>query len=137
MPGRKPAPQFEACPFGSPRPSVSYIATNAGRLSLTLPSPYVTHEPTHGKPMRDMPVLIWNSAGEWLFVSVKHEWMNAMSSTCFARFGKISETQAPDCPCLANLNGDFMIGPTWAVKKPVFLSNPGSSWPSRFSNSGL
>jgi hypothetical protein len=41
----------------------------------------VTHAPTDGKPMRLMPVLSWNRAGEWLLVSVKHEWTNAMSST--------------------------------------------------------
>src|SRR5262249_4706214 len=112
MPGRKPAPQFEAWPFGRPRPSVSYMVTNAGRFWLSLPRPYVTHEPTHGKPMRLMPVLVWNSAGGGLLVSVKHEWMNAMSSTCFAMLGKISETQVPDRPCCAHWNGDFMSGPT-------------------------
>ena len=50
--------------------------------------------------------------------------MNAISSTCSAMLGKISETQAPDWPCCANLNGDFISGPTWSVKKPVFLSKP-------------
>ena len=60
-----------------------------------------------------------------------------MSSTCRAMFGKISETQVPDWPCLANLKGDFISGPTWSVKNPVSLSNPSSSWPCRFSSSGL
>ena len=73
MPGRKPGLQFDACPLGNPRPSVSYIATNAGRFWFSVPSPYVTHDPTHGKPIRLIPVLISKSAGEWLFVSVKHE----------------------------------------------------------------
>src|SRR5262245_39957480 len=137
MPGRKPAPQLEALPLGRPRPSVSYIVTNAGRLRLSLPSPYVTHAPTHGKPMRDMPVLIWNSAGEWLFVSVQHEWTNAMSSTCLARLGKISGTHVPDWPCCFHANGDFISGPTWSMKKPVFLSQPFSSSPSCLTSSGL
>src|SRR5436853_6900284 len=105
MPGRKPAPQFWAGPFGTPRPSVAYIATNAGRFALGLPRPYVTHEPTHGKPIRVMPVLILNSAGEWLLESVQHEWMNAIRSTCFAMFGKMSAAQAPLWPWRANLNG--------------------------------
>src|SRR5437763_1595795 len=70
MPGRKPAPQFWAWPLGRPRPSVSYIVTNAGRFWLSLPRPYVTQAPTQGKPIRLMPALIWNSAGEWVQVAV-------------------------------------------------------------------
>ena len=38
-PGRNPALQFAACPLGNPRPLGSLITTNAGRLSLSLPSP--------------------------------------------------------------------------------------------------
>src|SRR2546421_8376505 len=116
MPGRNPGLQFDAFPLGRPRPSVSYITTNPGRSWFAAHRPYVTHDPTHGKPIRLIPVLISNRAGEWLFVSVKHEWMNAISSTCFARLGKISETQAPDPPCCRNWNGDFISGPTWLVK---------------------
>ena len=66
-----------------------------------------------------MPVFIMNRAGEWLFVSVKHEWMNAILSTCSPRFGKISETILPDSPCGVNWNGDFISAPTWFLKKPV------------------
>lgn len=64
MLGKKPEPQFDAFPFGRPRPSVSYIVTNPGRLLFSLPRPYVTQEPMQGKPIRDMPVLIMNRAGE-------------------------------------------------------------------------
>jgi hypothetical protein len=71
------------------------MATNAGRLRLELPRPYVTHEPTQGKPMRAMPVLILKRAGEWLFESVQHECRNAILSTCRAMCGKRSETHAP------------------------------------------
>ena len=60
-----------------------------------------------------------------------------MSSTCFASPGKISDAHVPDSPCWANLNGDFINGPTWSVKNPVSLSNPFNSWPSRFASSGL
>src|SRR4051812_42456352 len=110
MPGRKPAPQFCACPLGSPRPRVSYMVTKAGRLWLSLPSPYVNHDPTHGKPIRLMPVLIWKRAGEWLLVSVQHEWTKAMSSTWLARRGKISGTQVPELPCWRHAKGDFISG---------------------------
>src|SRR5262245_7052523 len=51
--------------------------------------------------------------------------------------GKTSLTHAPDSPYWANLNGDFITGPTCSLKKPVFLSNPTNSCPSRFSSSGL
>src|SRR5206468_12530967 len=118
-------------------PSGSDMTTNAGRFWLSVPSPYVTHEPTHGKPMRFIPVLIWKRAGEWLFVSVKHEWMKARSSTCSTRCGKISDAHVPDLPYCLNWNGDLRSGPTSAVKKPVFLSKPGKSWPSRLASSGL
>ena len=74
--------------------------------------------------MRAMPVLILNSAGEWLFESVQHEWRKAILSTCRAMCGNSSDTHAPHWPCCANLNGDFISGPTWSVKKPVFLSKP-------------
>src|SRR5579859_7563413 len=137
MLGRKPPPQFWAWPLGIPRPRVSYITTNAGRFCVSVPRPYVTHEPTQGKPIRVEPVLILNSAGEWLFESVWHERRKAILSTCLAISGKISETQAPHWPCCSNLNGDFITGPTCSVKKPVSLSKPSSSFPSRFSSSGL
>src|SRR3954468_555437 len=99
MLGKKPAPQFCAYPLGSPRPSVSYMTTNAGRFWLSLPNPYVTQLPMHGKPMRVMPVLILSRAEEWWFESVQHEWRNAILSTCRAMCGKMSETYLPDCPC--------------------------------------
>ena len=61
-----------------------------------------------GYPMRGNPVLIMNSAGEWLFDSVKTEWMNAILSTCRPRCGKISETILPHSPRGVNRNGDFI-----------------------------
>ena len=90
-----------------------------------------------GKPIRDMPVLIMNRAGEWLFDVDQHEWMKAILSTCWAMFGKISEPHLPHWPCCEKRNGDFITGPTWSVKNPVFLSKPLSSWPSRLASSGL
>ena len=50
-----------------------------------------------------MPVLILNRAGEWLFDSVQHEWMNAILSTCLAMCGKISETHVPALAVLREL----------------------------------
>src|SRR5580692_4253568 len=112
MLGKKPEPQFEAFPLGRPRPSVSYIVTKPGRLLFSLPTPYVTHEPMQGKPILDMPVLIMNSAGEWLFDVVQHEWMKAILSTWRATFGKISEPHLPQSPYCRKRKGDLITGPT-------------------------
>ena len=78
-----------------------------------------------------------NRAGAWLFDSVHREWMNAIRSTCFDRFGKSDDTHLPHCPYCFHANGDFMSGPTLLTKNPVDLSNPGSGWPSRRASSGL
>ena len=51
--GLKPGLQSFGPPSGPPRWSV--ITTNAGRLELCAPRPYVTHEPTLGKPIRIWP----------------------------------------------------------------------------------
>ena len=87
--------------------------------------------------MRVTPVFIMKSAGEWLFESVKHEWMNAILSACWHRFGNRLLPHVPLCPCCAQSNGDFISGPTASWKNPVFGSKPGSGWPSRFCSSGL
>ena len=67
-PGKSPAemrrPSSPRGPWGARGPSGSLITTNPGRFSASLPRPYVTHEPTHGKPMRGIPVFIMNRAGE-------------------------------------------------------------------------
>jgi hypothetical protein len=113
------------------------MTTNAGRLRLSDPSPYVTHEPTQGCPIRGTPVFSMNRAGLWLLDSLKHEWTNAILSTCLPRLGKRSLTHFPEAPSRRHSKGDLISGPTSLVKKPVFLSNPTSSWPSRFASSGL
>ena len=43
----------------------------------------------------------------------------------------------PLWPWRAQSNGDFINGPTDPVKNPVFLSKPGSSFPSLLVSSGL
>ena len=56
-----------------------------------------------GKPMRVMPVLILNSAGEWLFESVQHEWRNAILSTCLAMLRKELRDPRPALAVLGEL----------------------------------
>ena len=52
-----------APPAGRPRGSGS--TTKAGRSWFTVPRPYDTHAPMHGKPFMVKPVFIWNAAGVW------------------------------------------------------------------------
>src|SRR5437763_350023 len=51
------------------------------------------------------PEWIMNRAGSWFGCVVNMDLITAMSSTCFARCGMISETHVPDWPCCANLKG--------------------------------
>ena len=59
----------------------SVITTNEGRFSFSVPSPYVTHEPRHGRPAIGEPVFIWHTPPEWLIAFVQHDRITAMSST--------------------------------------------------------
>ena len=58
-----------------------------------------------------------NRAGEWLFDSVKTEWINAILSTCRPSSGKISETILPDSPRGVNRNGDFIKRPDLVLEE--------------------
>ena len=86
--------------------------------------------------MRICPLLIVNSAGEWLFESEWPEWMNAIRSTCSPKCGKISETILPLSPRGENANGDCINAPTSFEKKPVNLSKPSSSLPWYLASAG-
>src|SRR5262249_41190574 len=113
------------------------MTTKPGRFSFSLPSPYVTQLPTDGLPIRGSPVFIMKRAGLWLFDSLHSEWTNAIGSTCLDRLGKSDDPHLPHCPYCFHSNGDFISGPTSLMKKPEFLSNPGSGLPSCFASSGL
>src|SRR6516162_8434720 len=47
--------------------------TNPGKLSLSLPSPYQSHDPMLGRPDISVPVFMNVWAGSWLIASVRRE----------------------------------------------------------------
>ena len=72
------------------RPSVEVNTTNPGKSSLSLPSPYNTHEPIEGRPEMVVPVFISVCAGSWLMASVTIDRMMAMSSATLPMCGNNS-----------------------------------------------
>src|SRR5436305_14075389 len=105
----KPAPQLRGPLIGVA--AVSVRTTKAGRFWFSVPSPYVTHAPSDGRPARTEPVFIWQTPPEWLIPSATHDRMTAMSSTTLVRWGSQSETHVPLCPYCLNVrlqasNGD-------------------------------
>src|SRR5262245_22754776 len=91
---------------------------------LTLPRPYVTHDPRHGLPDRMRPEFIISIAEPWIGDSAYMECKKAMSSTQPPRCGKRSETYLPHCPYCLNL----YFGPTmrpwllWPARPKVFTA---------------
>src|ERR687895_2828897 len=93
----KPAPQLRGPLMGEVFESVR--TQKAGRFWFSVPSPYVTHAPSDGRPARTEPVFIWHTPPEWLMPSATQERTTAMSSTTPAVCGSQSDTQSPLCPC--------------------------------------
>src|SRR5262249_62353173 len=73
--GRKPEPQHGAPPSGVP--SGWIITQYAGRLSLAVPRPYVTHEPRLGKPISVRPLCSSYIAGACTVLVHQHDFKNA------------------------------------------------------------
>src|SRR4051812_4270616 len=79
------------------------ITTKAGSSCVSHPSPYVTHDPSEGRPGCEKPVLKKICAGAWLNWSVFIDLMKQTSSATEPRCGRTSESSAPDWPCLEKL----------------------------------
>src|SRR5688500_9222184 len=84
-------------------PGLSSITTNAGRLSLFVPSPYVTQAPKDGRPPRIEPVFIWHTPLEWFKPFAQHDRITARSSAHSAICGSQSLIHSPDSPCCFHL----------------------------------
>src|SRR5262245_21516256 len=110
------------------------MAMKPGRFWLTLPSPYVTHEPMLGRGSRASPQLSSKSDGSWLGTSAYIERMTHRSSAHhFATCGNRSLISSPLLPCLANLNGEGKAAPVLrSVRR--FL---GIGLPAHFARAGL
>src|SRR6202035_1062489 len=76
-----------------------------GKLLFSVPSPYVTHEPSDGRTKLAAPVCNRNVASPWARPSVYILLITHRSSACCATCGKSSETQRPHSPCRANFQG--------------------------------
>src|SRR6185436_15608619 len=98
--GMKPAPQLRG-PFTTVA-GLSCRTTKAGRFAFSVPRPYVTHEPSEGRPARVDPVFIWHTPPEWLMPSWTQERITARSSAHCATWGYQSEIQSPPFPWRAH-----------------------------------
>src|SRR4051794_23473809 len=101
---------------------------NPGRFWFSLPSPYVTHDPTLGRVKRIEPVFIMRVAAAWSGMSVYIERIVAISSTCWLSVGNISLVSIPLLPVLENVKGDA---------NDVPLLSPGMVLSSYLSNAGF
>ena len=88
----------------------------------------MTQAPAAGNPGREMPVLIWYSAGTWSFDSLCSDLMNAKSSTCLATFGYLSQTHAPLWPYCWNLKRRLHQRPGIAVEDVDLKSSGRRAW---------
>jgi hypothetical protein len=84
-----------------------------------VPSPYVSHDPSDGRPGWMWPVFIINRDGSWFGMSVCIELMTQMSSATEPTWGKSSLTWIPDAPWCLNSKGDLMSAP---VLRSVLIS---------------
>ena len=100
-----------------------------GRFWFSLPSPYVTQEPTLGRISRASPQFISMSDGSWLGTSACIERITAMSSMHFAVCGKISLTSVPLWPCRLNVYGQGNAAPVLRSVRRLLI---GSSLPAYF-----
>src|SRR5262245_51591954 len=134
---RKPLPQALLPALGSTPPETRTM--KPGRSLLSLPRPYVTHDPADGRPWLGEPVYNSSSAGAWLNCSVYIDLMNVRSSAIFDSSGSAADSQAPDLPCWANFCGvpSNFGTPEVKAKRLPFSSESGQFWPVRFTSSGL
>src|SRR6476620_8348011 len=101
------------------------MTTKPGRFWFSLPNPYVSHEPRHGRENACSPVFICRHAPLWLILSATIERILQRSSTHPATFGNSSLTSMPDCPCRENLNGEPSRLPVFVRSSDGFANGSG------------
>jgi hypothetical protein len=124
-----------------PPPLVWLISTmNPGRLSVSAPRPYSSHDPMLGRPLSCDPLFMNAWAGSWLICSVTIDRMIAMSSAILAACGNSDEISCPLLPYLANsTNGPRASSVwfwSWASCCPL-VNDSGNGLPCRAARAGL
>src|SRR5437764_7389410 len=90
--------------------ALSCMTTNAGRFWFSVPRPYVTHEPRHGRPARIEQVFIRAMPAEWLIPSPQQDRRIARSSAHAPMCGNQSDTGNPLCPYCVHFRGEASNG---------------------------
>src|SRR5829696_1779997 len=105
-------------------PVRSSMTTKPGRFWLTLPRPYVTHDPRHGLPDRMRPEFIISIAEPWMGDSAYIECRKAMSSTQVPTCGNRSDTILPHWPYGENFQRGSTMRPwlRWPPRPKVFTA---------------
>src|SRR6266436_920403 len=103
-----------------------HSTTYPGRFSFAVPSPYVIHDPSDGRPTWLNPVFIISIAGSWFGISVYIERIQQMSSAHAPTFGNSSLTSMPHFPYFWKVNGDRISAP---VLRSVATAPPGRGCP--------
>src|SRR6185295_13676771 len=107
-------------------------------FAFSVPRPYVTQDPSEGRPARGVPVFIWQTPPEWLMPSVMQERMTARSSAHWATWGYQSDTQRPPLPCRAHLRLDASSGDPYSpIAVMTGLKLGGSGFPAISLSSGF
>src|SRR5262249_47491335 len=134
--GMNPAPQLRG-PLTTV-PLVSCMTTNAGRSWFSVPRPYVTHDPSDGRPARMDPVFIWQMPAEWLMPSPQHERITARSSAQVAVCGSQSLTHSPPLPCCCHFRLHANSGePNSPIAVMILPTDGGSGLPAISLTLGL
>src|SRR5215813_11162331 len=77
--------------------------TKPGRFLFSTPSPYVSHEPSDGRPAWLKPVFIISIDGSWFGISVFIDRIQQMLSAHSPRLGNRSLTSIPHWPYFLNV----------------------------------
>src|SRR5437867_2907231 len=111
-----------------------HIAMKPGRFRFSVPSPYVTHDPTLGRLIWASPQFISINDGSWFGSSACIERITQMSSMLSATRGNNSLTSRPLWPYFLNLNGEGNAAP---VLRSVGRLPVGSGLLAYLSSAGL
>src|SRR5262249_32837826 len=135
--GRNPDAYRAAPPRGPRGPDCN--TTNPGRLSLSLPRPYVSHAPMLGRPNCGEPVLTKHFAGPWLNTSVFIPRTQHRSSAISLWDGSMWLMVMPHLPTFSNFRGvpRSFASPLMNANRLPLVNDSGTFCPLSLFSSGL